>query len=102
MKEIKKKIFKPIPQLDAEIRTITEIPKPLNKKYFIIEIGTYESLGEQGEILTLVYETLPTEQEIIEYIQDELKETFINLQKNICLTAREEKYLVILKKIFKR
>lgn len=93
------KIFKHIKNLDAEIRTM-EKPDDKDKEenYFIVEVGLYESLGEQGEILTLLYDNQPTEEEIIKEVRENLKETKKDLSNSL-LTAREEGYLEILNKL---
>lgn len=93
------KIFKKIPELDAEIRTI-ENPddKDKDENYYVVEVGLYESLGEQGEILTLLYDNKPTEAEIIADTRQNLKEALENLTGAI-ISGREERYLEILKKL---
>lgn len=97
MLNIKTKIFKPIKEIDAEIRTIETIKIEEDLKY-LVNVGLYESLGEQGEILTLDYDTLPTESEIIEDVKDYLAEMKTKLENSL-LSAREEKYLKMLEKV---
>ena len=96
----KTRIFKEIKILDAEIRTLQD-PTEDFKKY-IVEVGLFESLGEQGgDILTLTYEKYPTDEEIKNDIKDNLKETFEDL-KDSNLGYREEKQLEILEKLNKK
>ena len=99
MKErLKLKIFKPIKDLDIEIRTITEELNDNKTIFYVCEVGLYESLGEQGEICTLIYDRYPQEKEIIERVKIILKETKEDLSNSI-LSAREESYLKILNKV---
>jgi chromatin segregation and condensation protein Rec8/ScpA/Scc1 (kleisin family) len=94
------KIFKKVPELDAEIRTIQNPDdKDKEENYFIVDVGLYDSLGEQGEILTRSYDSKPTEEEIISDTRQDLKEDLENLSETIYLSAREEKYLAILNKL---
>jgi len=97
-KDLKKvSLFKGIKKFDSEIRTIETPTKDFNK--FIIEVGLFESLGEQGgDIYTLTYEEFPTQEEIKEDIKENLKETFEDL-KDSCLSYRQETQLKVLKKI---
>ena len=99
-KNLKKvRLFKAIKSIDAEIRTIKTPTKDFNK--FIIEVGLFESLGEQaGDILTIFYSKLPTQKEIKQDIKENLKETYKEL-KNSILSYREEAQLKVLRKILK-
>lgn len=93
------RVFKPIKNLDCEIRIITEeINKDRKEVYFIIEVGYYESLGEMGLINSFFYDTIPTEEEIIKDIKEDLLNDLKEYQEKI-LTGREETYLKILKRI---
>lgn len=97
----KYKIFKPFKKLDCEIRTITEeINEDRKEVYFIVEVGYYESIGEQGLINTFFYDTIPTEEEILKDVKEDLKED-LEKYKNSILTGREEQYLKILKEVLK-
>ena len=100
-KDLKKvSLFKEIKNIDSEIRTIEPPTKDFNK--FIIEVGLFESLGEQGgDILTLTYEEFPTQKEIKQDIKENLKETYEDLKDSI-LSYREETQLKVLKKILKK
>lgn len=96
---IKVDLFRKIKGLDAEIRTIETPTKDFNK--FVVEVGLFESLGEQGgDILTLTYEEFPTEQEIKQDIKENLKETYEDL-KNSILSGREEQQIKVLKRVLK-
>lgn len=96
---IKFDLFRKIKGLDAEIRTIETPTKDFNK--FVVEVGLFESLGEQGgDILTLTYEEFPTEEEIRQDIKENLKETYEDL-KNSILSGREEQQIKVLKRILK-
>ena len=94
MKEIKP-IWKEFKDLDIQIRTI-EYNK--EDKMYIVEVGLYESLGEQGDILTLIYTKEPTEEEIRKDTKEHLKET-LKENSNKLLSGREEDHLIILKKV---
>jgi len=95
---INERIFKPIKSLDIEIRTIKEELNEDNiTTYFIVEVGLYESLGEQGENTIFNYDSYPTEEEIIKDSKEELKRIYKELKEEYCLSGREEKYLKILK-----
>lgn len=104
--EVKKKgcedfrIFKPIKELDAEIRKVSEeINEDRKEVYFVVEVGYYESLGELGLINSFFYDTIPTEEEVIKDIREDLLNDLEKYQNKI-LSGREEEYLKILKKIF--
>ena len=93
------RIFKPIKELDAEIRTIKEeIDEDRKEVYFIVEVGYYESLGEQGLINSFFYDDVPIEKEIIKDVKEDLLND-LNDYGNKILTAREEEYLKILEKL---
>lgn len=97
MKREIKPIWKDIKELDAEIRTIEHI-KEKEDNYFIVEIDLFNSLGEQGEILSLNYDNNPAEEEIIKDIKEHLE--FMREDLDRCaLSSREEKYLKILNKL---
>lgn len=92
------KINKFIPNLDL---TINKIEYPFKEQdYYLVEFSLYESLGEWGEYYTEFYDTLPTEEEMIKDIKEHLKEEKDNFENSI-LSAREENYLKVLKKIEK-
>ena len=99
-KDLKKiNLFKPLKSLDSEIRTI-ELPTNKINEY-IIEVGLFESLGENGgDILTLFYKKFPLFKEIKQDISNTLKDTFKELDNSI-LTGREETQLKVLSKLFK-
>ena len=95
------RIFKKIPELDAEIRTIqSPDDKDKEENYYIVEVGLYDSLGEQGEIITFFYDNKPTEAEIIADTRQNLGDALETLTHSI-LSEREEKYLEILNKLAK-
>ena len=91
--------FRPIKELDAEIRKI--IPPPKDHKFFIAEVGIYESLGELGMTLSLFFTSEPSVDEIKKELRGELLEIREGLRGEI-LGAREEAYLKILNKILPR
>ena len=94
------RIFKPIPELDAEIRTIQKPDdKDKEEDYFIVEVGLYESMGEWGQILTLLYDEEPTEKIIIEETKDNLIETKKEYETSLAISATKEEYLKILNRI---
>ena len=97
----KYRIFKPIKKYDIEIRTIEEEYTDKDKDvYFIVDIGFYESMGEQGLIYTLLYDETPTEEEIIKDTIERLKEDKKGYENNL-LSYYEEKYLKILKRVLR-
>ena len=87
--------------LDAQIRTMEEPTKDFDD--WIVYVGLFESLGEQGgEILTLFYEKEPTVEEIRADIKQELSEQkeklsrkYIGFLPNV-LSGREETQLKVL------
>ncbi len=101
MKQTIKQVMKPIKELDAEIRTIEhqDFTEEKEKDYYFVSVGLMESLGEQGDILTLDYEAEPTEAEIIADTKEHLKETLKELKESGCLTSREEEHLKALNKL---
>lgn len=91
------KIFKPITEYDAEIRTI-EKPTP-DSPWFKVNIGIFESTGERaGDIITEIFDTMPTESEIKDAIRDNLKRYKKELS-GIIRTNREDLQFEILKKL---
>lgn len=97
----KQKIFKSFKEWDIEIRTIEEIPGDSDTDYigeYCVEVGLYESLGEQGEILTLFYDSMPSEDEIVEDTISEMRDIRDFLRGEL-LTAREERYLEVLNRL---
>ncbi len=98
---LKFRIFKPIKKLDIEIRTIREeINEDRKEVYFIVEVGYYESLGEMGLINSFFYDDIPTEKEVLKDVKEDLINDLKEYQSKI-LTAREEEYLNILKRVLK-
>ena len=90
------KIFRSVPELDIEIRKMSF---PFEEQdYYDVEIGLFESIGEQGEIFSLWMDTEPTVDEIIKEMKVELKQMREQLNGTI-LSGREEKYLEILNKL---
>jgi hypothetical protein len=91
----KERIFKQIPKYDSEIRTIEEPLK--NEENFILEVGVFESLGEQGgNILTFFYNKYPTEEEIKKDIRKSLIDLKRDLEQKCALSYREVIQLKIL------
>jgi len=100
IKQEVERIFKPIKDLDIEIRTIEKQTFNDNSNYFYVEVGIFESLGEQGDIYTIDYggKHKPTEKQIIEHTKEHLKECLKDL-KSSCMSAREETHFKALNKI---
>jgi len=98
LKTEKERIFKQIKDLDTEIRTIEKTFYDDNSISYIVDVGLLESLGEQGDIYTLIYDNKPTEEEIIKDSKEQLKKYLKDL-KSSCMTAREEEHLKALNKI---
>ena len=95
------RIFKPFKKLDVEIRTIKEeINEDRKEVYFIVEVGYYESLGELGLINSFFYDDIPTEEEVLKDVKEDLRNDLKEYKEKI-LTGREEEYLNILKFIIK-
>jgi len=97
------RVFKPIKDLDAEIRTIYYPFKNQyeEENYFHVEVGLVESLGEQGYNYTFFYDNEPNEKEIREDIKEHIKEELEELRSKI-LSGREEEYLKIFEKLEKK
>ena len=69
-----------IPDLDAQVRTIT--PPKKGETDWIVEIGLQESLGEfGGDIVTWTYTSKPTMAEIRSDILREYRDTKANINK---------------------
>jgi len=97
----KERIFKPFKKLDCEIRTIEEeINEDRKEVYFIVEVGYYESVGELGLINSFFYDDIPTDEEILKDVEEDLKEDLKKYEDSL-LSGREEEYLKILKRLFK-
>jgi len=96
------RIFKPIRSLDVEIRTIKEeINQDKKEVYFIVDVGYYESMGEQGLINSFFYDNIPTEEEVLKDIEEDLKADLKRYKEEIGLSYYEEEYLKILEKVLK-
>lgn len=92
------KLNKFIPELDL---TISKIEYPFkDQDFFMVTFSLYESLGEWGEYYTEIYDTLPTEEEMIKDIKQYLKEQKEEYENSI-IGGREENYLKVLNKIEK-
>ena len=91
------KIFKRIPELDSEIRKIIHPFK--EQEEWIVEVGIYESIGEQGMIHTMFFDSMPIEEAIIEELKAELIEARDNFKDAFVLSATEEHYLEILNRL---
>ena len=98
-KKIKERIFKPIKELNAEIRTIENEQYEDKSIYWVVDVGLVESLGEQGYIYTLFYDEYPKEEEIIKDIKEHIKEEIEKLKNDFCLSYRDEMVLKELNKI---
>ena len=87
-------LFYDLKSWNAQIRKIELPTEDFNK--FIIEVGLFESLGEQGgDILTLTYKIFPKKKEIIADIinyYEDLAEEFYNTDGELMITlsGREE------------
>ena len=94
-------VWKNIKKLDIQIRTIEhqDFSEEKEPDYYYVEVGLFESLGEQGDILTLTYDEKPTEQEIIKDTIEELKQLKIDFEGNICMSGREEEHFKALNRI---
>lgn len=73
-----------IPDLDAQVRTIT--PPKKGETDWIVEIGLQESLGESGgDIVTWTYTSKPTMAEIRSDILREYRDTKANINKEVAM-----------------
>ena len=96
------KIWKPIKELDAEIRTITKTKDTRGEIVFRVDIGLFESLGEYaGDIITFSYDGKPTEQDIIRDIKENLIELKKELSDTDLLSGRDERQLKVLRRIIR-
>jgi hypothetical protein len=91
-------------ELDAQIRTIEKPTKDFDE--WVIDIGLFESLGEQGgDILTQFYKKEPTVEEIKADVKEHLSEQKEKLSKKFVgyipnvLSGREEMQLKVLEEI---
>ena len=96
--KIKERIFKPIKELDAEIRTIENKIDDDKSIYWVVEVGLCESIGELGYNYTFFYDNKPIESEIITDIKDHIKEQIKEFENNM-LSYYEEQQLKILKSL---
>lgn len=88
--------FKP---LDISITKIENDFDEHDEEYYIATTSLYESLGEQGENYTEIYNEKPSMEQIISDVKQLLKQTYEDLKENGLLTAREERYLEVLSKL---
>ncbi len=94
------RIFKPLKELDAEIRILREeINEDRNEVYYILEVGYYESIGERGLINQFHYDDIPTEEEIKKDIKEDLINDMKNYKESLAISGTEEEYLKILKRL---
>jgi len=98
-KKIKERVFKPIKELNAEIRTIENEQYDDKSVYWIVDIGLCESMGERGYIYTLFFDEKPTETEIISEIKNHIKEQIERFSNEFVLGATEEEQFKVLKSI---
>lgn len=96
--KIKERLFKPIPKLDAEIRTIENEQYEDESIYWVVEIGLCESMGERGYNFTLFYDEKPIETEIIKDIKIHIEEQIHTFQSKV-LGGTEGKQLETLRRI---
>ena len=97
-KKIKERVFKPIKELNAEIRTIENEQDEDKTIYWVVEVGLCESMGEQGYIYTLLYDDKPKEDEIIKDTREHIKEQIKDFENEFALGYREEEQLKVLKR----
>lgn len=94
----KEQVWKNLPEIDAQIRTIE--PPSKGQPDWIVKVGLFESLGEQGgDIIVHLYDKKPVEQEII----DDTKIDLLNIKEYLAgtmMSGREEKQYEVLLKIF--
>lgn len=88
-----------IKELDAQVRTIT--PPKKGEKWWKVEIGTHESLGEMGgDILSWEYDAEPTIGEIKKDVDEYLRKYQKELEANEYRTGREDSQLESLDKLY--
>jgi len=98
-KKVKERIFKPIKELNAEIRTIENEQYEDKTIYWIVDIGLCESMGEHGYIYTLFYDDKPKEKEIIKDIKTHITQQIKDFENEFVLGATDEEQLKVLKEI---
>lgn len=98
--KVKQRIFKPIPELNAEIRII-ENEQLNNEEYWIGEVGLCESMGERGYNYTFLYSQKPTEETIIADIKKHIKNQIKDFEKGGYLNHYEQEQLRLLKEVEK-
>ena len=99
--KIKERVFKPIKELNSEIRVIENEQNKDKSIYWSVEVGLVESLGEQGYNYILFYDKYPSTEEIKKDIKDHIKEEIKRLSGEFCLGYREEQILKTLKEVLK-
>lgn len=97
-KKIKERVFKPLKNLNAEIRFIENEQYEDKKVYWVVDVGILETIGEKGYNYTFFYDNYPTEKEIIQDIEEHIKEHIKDLKDKI-LSGYEENHLKELLKI---
>lgn len=97
-KKIKERVFKPLKDLNAEIRFIENEQYEDKSIYWIVEVGLCESMGERGYNYIFFYDNKPTEEEIIKYIKLHIIEQIKDFEDGFVLSAIEEEQLKVLKK----
>ena len=98
-KKIKERVFKPIKELEAEIRFIENEQDEDKTTYWIVEVGLCESMGELGYIYTFFYDDKPKEKEIIEDIKIHIKQQIKDFENEFVLGCLDEEQLKVLKGI---
>lgn len=98
---VKEMLFKPIPDLDAEIRFIEDGGFPRRKDWpfrrFLVEIGLFVSAGERyGEKITFDYSVRPSDFEIKRDVAEYLCSLMCRLLRGYALSDREETQLNLL------
>ena len=94
----KERIFKPLKDLDAEIRFIESEQYKDKQVYYSVDVGLCESLGEQGFIYTFFYDTYPKEEEIKEDVKEYIRDQIKDLSEKL-LSAYEENHLISMQKL---
>lgn len=89
-------IWRSVPEMDAQIRKMYYPHK--EQDFYIVEVGLFESIGEQGEILTMMFDEEPLITEMIDHLKLELIEKKEDLIDTI-RSGREDRYMEILERL---
>lgn len=93
-------VWEDIKGLDSQIRMIKQPDKKKGDELFEVEIGLFESLGEQGgDVITEFFDTIPTREEIRRVTREHLQLQKKEFSETDIHSGREEMQMGALKKL---